>query len=104
MGAVFYLIPSTKLIPLKALAEQLGITIVLIHHLCKAADSDPFNMISGSTGLNGCVDGLLVLLKNKPYKRTEIGCVHRTERQSGKHSDNNQKARVGETGELCGQI
>lgn len=56
MGAVFYLIPSTKLIPLKALAEQLGITIVLIHHLRKAADNDPFNMISGSTCLNGCVD------------------------------------------------
>ena len=54
-----------ELIPLKALAEQLGITIVLIHHLRKAADNDPFNMISGSTGLNGCVDGLLVLLKNK---------------------------------------
>lgn len=54
-----------ELIPLKALAEQLGITIVLIHHLRKAADSDPFNMISGSTGLNGCVDGLLVLLKDK---------------------------------------
>ena len=54
-----------ELIPLKALAEKLGITIVLIHHLRKAADNDPFNMISGSTGLNGCVDGLLVLLKDK---------------------------------------
>jgi len=54
-----------ELIPLKALAETLGISIVLVHHLRKAADSDPFNMISGSTGLNGCVDGMLVLKKDK---------------------------------------
>ena len=54
-----------ELIPLKALAEKLSISIVLVHHLRKAIDSDPFNMISGSTGLNGCVDGILVLKKDK---------------------------------------
>lgn len=54
-----------ELIPLKALAEKLSISIVLVHHLRKAADNDPFNMISGSTGLNGCVDGMLVLKKDK---------------------------------------
>ena len=54
-----------ELLPLKALAQQLGISIVLVHHLRKAADKDPFNMVSGSTGLNGCVDGLLVLIKAK---------------------------------------
>ena len=54
-----------ELLPLKSLAHQLGISIVLVHHLRKAADSDPFNMVSGSTGLNGCVDGLLVLMKAK---------------------------------------
>ncbi len=54
-----------EIVPLKNLAEQLGITIVLVHHLRKAADSDPFNMISGSTGLNGCVDGMLVLKKDR---------------------------------------
>lgn len=54
-----------ELLPLKNLAEQIGISIVLVHHLRKATDSDPFNMISGSTGLNGCVDGLFVLLKSK---------------------------------------
>ncbi len=54
-----------ELLPLKNLAQQFGISIVLVHHLRKAADSDPFNMVSGSTGLNGCVDGLLVLMKAK---------------------------------------
>ena len=54
-----------EIIPLKSLAEQLGITIVLVHHLRKAADSDPFNMISGSTGLSGATDGQLVLKKDR---------------------------------------
>ena len=54
-----------EIVPLKNLAEQLGITIVLVHHLRKAADSDPFNMISGSTGLSGATDGQLVLKKDK---------------------------------------
>ena len=61
---LFYFIYA-ELIPLKALAEKLSISIVLVHHLRKAIDSDPFNMISGSTGLNGCVDGMLVLKKDK---------------------------------------
>ncbi|MBQ6661786.1 MAG: AAA family ATPase [Lachnospiraceae bacterium] len=54
-----------EIVPLKNLAERLGITIVLVHHLRKAADSDPFNMISGSTGLSGATDGQLVLKKDK---------------------------------------
>lgn len=54
-----------ELVPLKSLAEQLGVTIVLVHHLRKAADSDPFNMISGSTGLSGATDGQIVLKKDK---------------------------------------
>lgn len=54
-----------EIVPLKSLAEQLGISIVLVHHLRKAADSDPFNMISGSTGLSGATDGQLVLKKDR---------------------------------------
>ena len=50
---------------LKALADRLGICILLVHHLRKAYDDDPFNMISRSTGLNGCVDGMIVMMKDK---------------------------------------
>lgn len=46
---------------LKNLAEKLSIAVVLVHHLRKCYDSDPFNMISGSSGLRGCVDGAFVL-------------------------------------------
>ena len=50
---------------LKILADKLGIVILLVHHTRKCSDSDPFNMISGSTGLSGCVDGGMVLVETK---------------------------------------
>lgn len=52
---------------LKSLADKLAITILLVHHTRKCYDSDPFNMISGSTGISGCVDGSMVLLEAKLY-------------------------------------
>jgi RecA-family ATPase len=38
---------------IKAIADSLKIAILLIHHTRKAPDSDPFNTISGTTGLTG---------------------------------------------------
>ena len=63
---------------LKALADKLGIAIVLVHHTRKCSDSDPFNMISGSTGLSGCVDGSMVLIESKRGSRkAKLHCVGR---------------------------
>lgn len=63
---------------LKSLADKLGIAIVLVHHTRKCADSDPFNMISGSTGLSGCVDGSMVLIESKRGSRkAKLHCVGR---------------------------
>jgi len=50
---------------LKSLADKHRIAILLIHHLRKQADEDPLNMISGTTGLTGAVDGIYVLKKDK---------------------------------------
>ena len=50
---------------LKEIADRHRIAILLVHHLRKMNDSDPFNMISGTTGLTGAVDGSLVLIKDK---------------------------------------
>ena len=50
---------------LKKLAEELKITILLVHHLRKQSDSDPFNMLSGTNGLAGGVDTMFVLDKSK---------------------------------------
>ena len=46
-----------------AYAQQKDIAIILVHHLRKMPDSDPINMVSGSTGLLGAVDGIMVLEK-----------------------------------------
>lgn len=63
---------------MKALADKLEITIVVVHHTRKCADSDPFNMISGSTGLSGCVDGSMVLIESKRGSRkAKLHCVGR---------------------------
>ncbi len=68
---------------LKSLADKLGFAIVVVHHTRKCKDSDPFNMISGSTGISGCVDGSMVLIENKRSSRNaKLHCVGRdTENQ-----------------------
>lgn len=63
---------------LKSLADRLEIAIVLVHHTRKNYDADPFNMISGTTGLSGCVDGSFVLVENKRGSRKgKLYCVGR---------------------------
>ena len=47
--------------PLQALAVELGVCILVIHHLRKMVGDDPLDMISGTTGLTGAVDTALVL-------------------------------------------
>ena len=50
---------------LKSVADKLCVAILLIHHTRKEYDTDPFNMISGTTGLIGCADGSFVLTREK---------------------------------------
>lgn len=47
--------------PLQELAGELGVAIIVIHHLRKMGGDDPLDMISGTTGLTGAVDTALVL-------------------------------------------
>ena len=46
---------------LKELADRLEITIVVVHHLRKALSVDPIEEVSGTTGITGAVDTILVL-------------------------------------------
>jgi hypothetical protein len=50
---------------LKQLADKHRIAIMLVHHLRKHLDKDPFLMVSGTTGLTGGVDTTYVLEKDK---------------------------------------
>lgn len=46
---------------LHGLAGELGIAIVVVHHVRKAEADDPFDTVSGSTGLTGAADATLIL-------------------------------------------
>lgn len=48
---------------LKKLSDQYGICILIVHHTRKQAADDRFDMISGTTGLLGAVDGAFILHK-----------------------------------------
>ncbi|MBR1811732.1 MAG: AAA family ATPase [Clostridia bacterium] len=50
---------------LKQLADELGIALLLVHHLRKQGDSDPLNKLSGTTGISGAVDAIFVLDQSK---------------------------------------
>ena len=49
---------------LREITNNHKLTLLLIHHTRKLADSDPLNTLSGSMGLVGSVDGIFVLEKD----------------------------------------
>lgn len=51
-----------SLIPL---ADKHGVAIILVHHLREIDSDDPLDMIHGSAGLTGGVDGALVLKRRR---------------------------------------
>ena len=48
---------------LKSIADELNVTILLVHHLRKQSDRDPLNMLSGTTGISGALDAVFILEK-----------------------------------------
>jgi hypothetical protein len=49
---------------LQSLAAEYGIAIIVVHHTRKAEAEDPFDCLSGSTGLSGTADATLVLARD----------------------------------------
>ncbi|MGF7163136.1 hypothetical protein FHS85_004794 [Rhodoligotrophos appendicifer] len=49
------------LIPLQEWASQHGIAVIAVHHTRKAEADDPLDTVSGSTGLTGAADTIVVL-------------------------------------------
>lgn len=57
---------------LKKIADKYGICILLIHHLRKQTTSDPFDQISGSTGLMGVADTSWVMQRKRMSQTADI--------------------------------
>lgn len=51
--------------PLGPVAAEHGVGILLVHHLRETESEDPLDMITGSVGLTGGVDGALVLKRKR---------------------------------------
>ncbi len=51
--------------PLIPIAAEHGIAVLLVHHLREGEAEDPLDMIHGSAGLTGGVDGALVLKRRR---------------------------------------
>jgi AAA domain len=51
--------------PLAPIAADHNVSILLVHHLREAESDDPLDMIHGSAGLTGGVDGALVLKRRR---------------------------------------
>ncbi len=49
------------LVPLKQLADETSIAIVVVHHTRKMAAEDPFETVSGTNGITGAADTILIL-------------------------------------------
>jgi hypothetical protein len=70
-GESDYVADYAALRGLQGLAGELGIAIVVVHHVRKAEAEDPFDTVSGSTGLTGAADATLILTK----RTGDGGCV-----------------------------
>ena len=56
----------------KAIADKHKVAMLLVHHLRKQNDHDPFNRISGSTGVSGAADTLMILDKKERNATTAL--------------------------------
>ncbi len=57
---------------IKSLADKYGVSILVIHHLRKAPAEDELDTFSGSTGLTGAADGLLILKRTSKRMDAEL--------------------------------
>ena len=63
---------------MKSIADRFGIALILVHHTRKQEDkNDPFNQVSGSTGITGAADTSFVL---KRSRTSELGTLLATGR------------------------
>lgn len=46
---------------LKQLGDSYGVAVIVVHHTRKAVAEDPFDEVSGTLGINGAADSILVL-------------------------------------------
>ena len=78
VGQMSYANDYADVSALKRLADDMHVCILLVHHTRKMSDSDRFNEISGTNGIAGSADTLMVLTKEKRADRKAmLSCTGR---------------------------
>ncbi|MCP4113249.1 MAG: AAA family ATPase [Desulfobacteraceae bacterium] len=49
---------------IKSIADHYGISVIVVHHLRKMASDDVFDSISGTLGITGAADGIIVMTRD----------------------------------------
>ena len=63
---------------LKTISDKFGIAVVVVHHVRKMKDAnDPFNEVTGSTGITGAADTSFILRRSRS---SEMGTLLATGR------------------------
>lgn len=57
----WYAYDTRCIVTLKRIADRYGVAIIVIHHTRKSTADDPLEMLSGTNGLTGAADSVLVL-------------------------------------------
>lgn len=68
------------------IAHKRGIAILIIHHLKKQATDDPMDQISGTLGLTGAADGMLVLQRDRGNADAQLHVTGRDIEEDGSFS------------------
>ncbi len=68
---------------LKAIAERHRVAIIVVHHTRKAASDDAMQLVSGTQGLTGAADGVLVLARARGEARGELTIMARDLEREG---------------------
>jgi hypothetical protein len=62
---------------LKAVADSLGLAVLVLHHVRKQEASDPLDMVSGTQGLAGAADSVMVLKRARGAADATLFCTGR---------------------------
>jgi hypothetical protein len=68
---------------LKPLCDKYHVTILIVHHTRKMEADDPLDMVSGTQGLAGGADGVLILKKQRGQNEGELHVMGRDLEQEG---------------------
>ena len=79
---------------LKAIADKIGICLLLVHHTRKQQANDKFDMISGTNGLLGSADGAFLLYKENRTSTAAILDISGRDQQDQRLYLNRNKDRL----------